>query len=50
MYSKLSNKEDEEEEYEIKERCKIEIKTKENERREIIIEGRSGYVYKEERP
>ena len=29
MYSKLSNKEDEEEEYEIKERCKIEIKTKE---------------------
>ncbi|WP_320034997.1 type II secretion system protein [Halarcobacter sp.] len=50
VYSKLSSKENESDEYEIKERCKIEIRTKENERREIIIEGRSGYVYKEERP
>ncbi|XOB61695.1 Tfp pilus assembly protein FimT/FimU [Campylobacterota bacterium DY0563] len=50
VYSKLSSNENQSDEYEIKERCKIDIRIKENERREIIIEGRSGYVHKEERP
>ncbi|WP_321470024.1 type II secretion system protein [Halarcobacter sp.] len=50
VYSRLSSKENEENRYEIEERCKIEIISKSKEKREIIIEGKSGYVYKGKRP
>ncbi|WP_321312285.1 type II secretion system protein [Halarcobacter sp.] len=50
VYSRLSSKENEANRYEIEERCKIEIITKSKEKREIIIEGKSGYVYKGKRP
>ena len=50
VYSRLSSKENEANRYEIEERCKIEIISKSKEKREIIIEGKSGYVYKGKRP
>lgn len=48
VYSKLSAYEDEENEYEIKSPCKITLTADNMEIREIIIEPKSGYVYKKE--
>ncbi|QDF29969.1 type II secretion system protein [Halarcobacter anaerophilus] len=45
VYSKLSNYENQENKYEIKQRCKIELKSEEGREIGIIIEPKSGYTY-----
>lgn len=48
IYSKLSSFENENYEYEIKDKCKIELNTEGKGHEAIIIEGKTGYIYKEE--
>ena len=45
VYSRLSNNENQEDEYEIIGKCKIVLEGDKSDLREIIIEGESGYVY-----
>lgn len=45
IYSKLSNYENQENEYEIKQRCKIELISEQEPKIGIFIEPKSGYVY-----
>lgn len=47
VYAKLSSNKYAKSEYEIKNKCKIVMKAQENEDRSIIIEGNTGYIYKE---
>ncbi|RXJ65731.1 hypothetical protein CRV08_14675 [Halarcobacter ebronensis] len=47
VYSKLSNSENSEDEYEILERCKIELISEKNHKIGIFIEPKTGFTYKE---
>lgn len=46
IYSKLSNYENSENEFEIKEKCKIILKSQEGDTSELIIQENTGYSYK----
>lgn len=47
IYSKLSNVPNDNYSYEIKDSCKIKLVHKDKEERNIILEGSTGYIYKE---
>ena len=44
IYSKLSNYQNESDEYEIKSPCEIKLRTKDSEEGRILIENLTGYV------
>ena len=45
VYSKLSNNENEESEYEIKEKCEIELISQKGAKKTVVIEAKTAYVY-----
>jgi len=47
IYSKLSNIPNDSNSYEINNKCKIKLTDKIGEKRNIVLEGRTGYIYKE---